>query len=201
MKKYLRNITLGVILEYILLMLGCVTIALSFNLFLLPNKIASGGFPGISIVLYKFLKINPAYLQLFMNSILLLIGTLKYGKSYGFKTILGILSIPSFIVATQSFIVPQCSILTASILGGAGIGIGLIFIYKSKSSAGGFSSIAQLLHDYTKIKISRLIMLLNAMGILIAAIGFGFSGASYAFAALLATGFSMDAFNFIEKKA
>jgi len=165
-KKILTKITIAAILEYVLLILGCIVISLSFNLFLFPNKIASGGLPGLSIVLYKLLRINSAYIQWIINVPLFFVGTLKHGKSFGVKTILGFFSIPFFILSTQKFPIPNFNLLLAAIFGGIGTGIGLALIFKSKSTVGGFSLVAQLLHDYTKIKISRLIILLNAIVIL-----------------------------------
>lgn len=187
------------ITEYMLLILGCITISLTFNLFLLPNNIASGGLPGLAIVLYNILKINTAYILWGINVPLFLLGIFLHGKNFGIKSILGFFSIPFFILLTQTIPTPNFNLLFAAVLGGIGTGIGLALIFKSKSTVGGFTLVAQLLHDYTKIKISRLIILLNATVILLAGLSFGYSGAFYAFSSLIITGLTMDAFNFIFK--
>ena len=161
MKKKLANITFSMILEYLLLLIGCVVIALSFNLFLFPNKIASGGLTGLSVVLYKYLRINTAYIQWVINIPLFMLGFIKYGTNFSIKTIWGFFSIPFFILSTQQFPIPNFNLLLATIFGGIGTGLGLAMVFQSKSTVGGFSLVAQLLHDYTKIKISRLIILLN----------------------------------------
>ncbi len=196
----MKNVIMPNITEYIMLIFGCIIISLSFNLFLCPNKIASGGLPGLSIVLYKLLGINTAYIQWGINIPLFFVGVIKYGTNFAAKTIIGFFSIPLFILLTQNFTTPDINLLLASILGGIGTGIGIGLIFKSKSTVGGFTLVAQLLHDYTKIKISNLIILLNAVVILLANLTFGFSGAIYAIVSLLVTGKSIDALNLITKK-
>ena len=200
MKNIAKNINIPNITEYLMLILGCIIISLSFNLFLFPNKIAAGGLPGLSIILYKISGINNAYIQWGINMPLFFLGILKYGKSFGTRTMIGFFSIPLFILLTQNLGTPNIHLLFASIFGGMGVGIGLGLIFKSNSSIGGFSLVAQLLHDYTKIKISNLMILLNAGVVLLASLTFGFTGTIYAVIAALVTGKSIDAINFITKK-
>jgi uncharacterized membrane-anchored protein YitT (DUF2179 family) len=200
MNTYIKRVRGVQVIEYIMLLAGCLTIALSFNLFLFPHKIASGGIPGLSVVLHKFLGFNVAYIQYGINAPLFVIGLLKYGKNFGAKTALGTFAIPMFILLTQKLSLCSSNILVATVLGGAGTGIGLGLIVKSKSAVCGFSLVAQILHDLTHMKISKLIVLLNSVVLLAAGITFGFSGAFYAFSALMITGLFIDVVDFVYKK-
>jgi|SaaInlStandDraft_4_1057021.scaffolds.fasta_scaffold01964_4 uncharacterized membrane-anchored protein YitT (DUF2179 family) len=200
MNKNIKRAYVQQAIEYVLLLTGCLVIALSFNFFLFPHKIASGGIPGLSVVLNKLLGINVAYIQYGVNLPLFIVGILKYGKNFGAKTALGTFAIPMFILLTQKFPIFSSNILIASMLGGAGTGIGLGLIINSRSAVCGFSLVAQLLHDYTKMKISKLIVLLNLFVLVAAGITFGFAGAVYAFLALIITGLLIDVVSFLFKK-
>ncbi|MFA5075230.1 MAG: YitT family protein [Candidatus Babeliales bacterium] len=173
--------------EYSLLILGCIIIALSFNLLLCPNKIASGGLPGLSVVLQKLLNINAGYIQYFINAPLFLIGTFILGKSFGIKTMIGSFTLPGLILLTKNIPVLSNNLLIASMIGGIGTGFGLGLIFKSKSSLCGFSLLAQVIHKYTSFKLSNLTLLLNAVVIILAGLTFGFSGAFYALLSLTVT--------------
>ena len=52
--------------------LGCILVAISFNLFLSPNKLVPGGVSGLAIILNNLFGVDNA-LFIFISSILLLI--------------------------------------------------------------------------------------------------------------------------------
>jgi uncharacterized membrane-anchored protein YitT (DUF2179 family) len=68
------------------MLIGSFFVAASFNLFLLPNRIASGGVSGISIILNTLTHILPAYTQWALNIPLFIAGILVLGKQFGVKT-------------------------------------------------------------------------------------------------------------------
>ena len=49
---------LGIMVEYLYILIGSAIVAFSFNVFLLPNKIASGGVSGISTILHISLGVG-----------------------------------------------------------------------------------------------------------------------------------------------
>ncbi len=49
-----RNQTLRVLRDYVYILIGATITAVSFNVFLLPNKIATGGVSGISTILQSY---------------------------------------------------------------------------------------------------------------------------------------------------
>ena len=59
-------------MEYVYILVGSAIIALAFNVFLLPNEIASGGVSGISTILHGVFNWKPAYVQWALNIPLLL---------------------------------------------------------------------------------------------------------------------------------
>lgn len=180
------------VIEYIMLMLGCFVIALSFNFFLCPNHIASGGIPGLSIVLNKLLGINAAYIQWLINIPLFILGVCTYGYNFGLKTIIGSFIIPFFVLLTQSVSPLSHNLFISSIIGGVGVGLGLGFVFKSRGSVGGFSLVAQIIYAQTRIKLSTLILVINLVVIIMAGFTFNFSGAVYALLSLMTTSVSID---------
>ncbi len=204
MNNIFKAITSLEILEYLILVIGCFMISISFNLFLCPNNIASGGIPGLSVVLHKLFGINTAYIQLGINVPLFCLGVLRCGGKFGLKTALGSFVIPVFVLLTQGFPIMSHNLFIASILGGAGVGVGLGFVFKSNGSVGGFSLLAKIMHDYTKIKLSSLVLMLNLAVILLAGLTFNFAGAFYALISLAITCIFIDValfgFNVFQRK-
>ncbi|MBU4269423.1 YitT family protein [Candidatus Dependentiae bacterium] len=192
MNFFSKNIVIKNLQDYILLLLGCFLIAISFNLFLLPNNIASGGIPGLSIVLNKIFGINTAYLQFYINIPLFIIGLFRMGPNFLLKTIIGSFAIPEFILLTQKVLPMTNNVLIAAILGGIGTGVGLYFIVTSNSAVCGFTLLSKILHEYTKIKFSILIMFLNFFVIAFAVIIIGFLPAVFAFLSLLITSMAIE---------
>ena len=73
----------GKIFEYINVLVGAAFIAIVFNVFLLPNKVASGGVSGISTILYDLFGWEPAYVQWAFNIPLFIAGVVLLGKQFG----------------------------------------------------------------------------------------------------------------------
>ncbi len=89
---------LGEAAEYGLLIAGSLIIALSFNLFLRPNQIASGGISGISIIVQYSLGVQPAITQWVLNIPLFIAGWLLLGRQFGYKTAAGSFILPLFCI-------------------------------------------------------------------------------------------------------
>lgn len=49
--------------EYFFIIAGATLVALAYNMFLLPAKLAAGGISGVSTVLYELYGLRPAYTQ------------------------------------------------------------------------------------------------------------------------------------------
>ena len=56
-----------IIFDYVLIIFGASLVGLSFNIFLLPSRIAAGGISGVSTILYELFGYNPAYVQWLIN--------------------------------------------------------------------------------------------------------------------------------------
>ncbi|MBH5320640.1 YitT family protein [Paenibacillus sp. GSMTC-2017] len=176
----------------LLVLLGSVIVALSFNMFLVPNGIASGGVSGISILIQKVLGIMPALTQWALNIPLFIAGVIILGKKFGAKTALGTVLLPFIVLLTANVPIPTENPLLASIYGGIGVGLGLGLVFRGGGSTGGLDLAAQLLHRLTGIPYSLAVVVFDG-GVIIAA-GFVFSPevSLYALIGLFVTSKTID---------
>ena len=118
--------------EYVYVLIGSAIVALSFNLFLLPNNIASGGVSGISTITKAMFAWEPAYVQWAFNIPLFILGVLLLGKSFGVKTLVGTVFLP-FVVYLSRGLEPWTNEpLLAALYGGIGIGLGIGIVFRGK---------------------------------------------------------------------
>ncbi|AFH59238.1 YitT family protein [Paenibacillus caseinilyticus] len=173
--------------EYLLLLLGSLVVAVSFNIFLGPNQVASGGVTGISIIVEKLFGIEPAFTQWALNIPLFLLGTLLLGRQFGAKTLVGSIVLPLFVLLTKDLPSMTDNVLLASIYGGIGIGVGLGLVFRGRASTGGMDLAAQMLHRYTGISLGLCVALLDGLIILTAGVFLSPEKAMYALIGLFVT--------------
>jgi uncharacterized membrane-anchored protein YitT (DUF2179 family) len=135
--------------EYLLVIFGATLVALSYNVFLLPSKLAAGGISGVSTVLYELFGFSPAATQFVINIPIFIIGWLVLGKDFGGKTLVGTFWVPFMIGLTTNIPITITNPFLGGLYGGIVLGVGLGIVYIGKGSTGGTASIAQILKKYT----------------------------------------------------
>ncbi|MCC3379502.1 YitT family protein [Paenibacillus farraposensis] len=179
--------------DILLIILGSFITALAFNMFLLPNRIASGGVSGLSIVGEELFRLEPAYTQWAMNIPLFIAGVLLLGKKYGLRSLLGSIMLPLFVYVTREWAVPTTNPLLASLYGGIGVGLGLGTVFRGRGSTGGLAILAQIIHKYTGFSLSLCVMLMDGTVITLAGFTLSPERALYALIGLFVTGKVIDA--------
>ncbi|WP_028533415.1 YitT family protein [Paenibacillus sp. UNC217MF] len=180
------------VMDYALLFLGAFIMALTFNTLMLPNKIASGGISGLSILLESQFGWNPAITQYAFNIPLFILGVCLLGKQFGIRTLVGSVSLPTFIYLTQHLGPATDNPLLAAIFGGIGIGLGLGIVFRGRGSTGGNAITAQLLSTFGKINIALSVAICDGFIILLAGFMLSFENAMYALIALFVTSKTID---------
>ncbi|MEQ7050335.1 YitT family protein [Paenibacillaceae sp. P-4] len=180
------------VIDYALLFLGAFIMALTFNTLMLPNKIASGGISGLSILLESQFGWNPAITQYAFNIPLFILGVCLLGKQFGIRTLVGSVSLPTFIYLTQHLGPATDNPLLAAIFGGIGIGLGLGIVFRGRGSTGGNAITAQLLSTFGKINIALSVAICDGVIILLAGFMLSFENAMYALIALFVTSKTID---------
>ncbi|MBM6616309.1 YitT family protein [Bacillus suaedaesalsae] len=182
----------GWILEYIYVLVGSAIVALAFNLFLLPNRIASGGVSGISTILDATLGWEPAFVQLALNVPLFFAGIIIIGRAFGMKSLLGTLFLPWVVYLTNDMAPATTDPLLAALFGGIGVGLGLGIVFRGKASTGGVDLAAQIVNKYTGFSLGTCVAMIDGLIVLTAAIVFDIELGLYALIALFVTSKTID---------
>ncbi|OCA88372.1 hypothetical protein A8F94_10595 [Bacillus sp. FJAT-27225] len=179
-------------MEYIYILTGSAVIALSFNLFLLPNRIASGGVSGISTILDAVFGWEPAFVQWSLNIPLFIAGVLLLGKQFGIKTLVGTVFLPLVVFASAHLEPWTADPLLGALFGGIGVGLGLGIVFRGKASTGGTDLAAQIIHKYTGMTLGRCVVLIDGLIVLAACLIFDIERGLYALIALYVTSKTID---------
>ena len=91
------------IIEILETIVGSFIMALAVSLFLLPNELSSGGFSGIATIMYYIFKIPMGTTILALNIPLFLLATVKIGRRFLEKSIVGTISLSIFIDILDRF--------------------------------------------------------------------------------------------------
>ncbi|TVX89434.1 YitT family protein [Paenibacillus agilis] len=186
------NHPIRIVLDYALILFGAFIMGITFNMFQLPNKIASGGISGLSIVLEEVLGWVPAITQYAFNIPLFILGVMLLGKQFGIRTLIGSIAMPSFIFLTSDLPAATYNPLLASIFGGIGIGLGLGLVFHGRGSTGGNAITAQLIHTYLGVSRPLAIAMCDGIVIILAGILLSFEDAMYALIGLFVMSKTLD---------
>ncbi|WP_096190757.1 YitT family protein [Evansella halocellulosilytica] len=192
------NPTKRILFEFAHVLVGSAIVAIAFNIFLLPNQIASGGVSGISTIMNYAFGFEPAFTQwafnipLFIAGILLLGGSLVGSILYGSKTLAGTLFLPLVVYLTRHLEPATTDPLLAAIFGGIGVGLGLGIVFRSHSSTGGTDLAAQIVNKYTGLSLGGCVFIMDGLVVISSAFVFGIEFALYALIGLFTTGKTID---------
>lgn len=178
--------------EYSLVLLGSFMIAIGFNLFLLPNEVASGGVAGISTILNSVFGLNPAIVQWAINMPLFVLGIFILGKNFGLKTFVGTIAVPLFVELSSTWSPATPDPLLGAIFGGMACGVGIGIVFRGKGSTGGIDLAAQILHKYVPLPFGVCIALFDGIIVLAATLVFSVEQGLYALIGLFVTSRTID---------
>lgn len=159
----------------LLFTLGAALLALGIVLFLAPNKITTGGTAGMAILLNYVSGISIGTLMLAINLPLLLAGWRMLGHAFAARSVAAIFLCSFFVDLFREYLKlkPLChETLLATLYGGIAIGVGIGLMLRGNASAGGTSTIAQLLASRTSIKQGQVILGCDVLIITAAGIAF-----------------------------
>ena len=146
---------------------GTLMTAAGVSLFLLPNKIITGGVSGVSTLLYHTLGVEPGLSSALINIILLIVGIKILGKYFVIKTLIGSGLLSLFIQLT-SYLPPATSnILLATIFGAVFYGGGIAITFASGASTGGTDIVGRIAqHFMPHLSIGSLLLAIDGVIIL-----------------------------------
>ncbi|WP_298474273.1 YitT family protein [uncultured Psychrobacillus sp.] len=178
--------------DYFYVIVGAAIIALGFNVFLLPNQVASGGVSGISTILKGVFGWEPGLVQYAFNIPLFIAGLIFLGAKFGIKSFVGTLVLPAVVLLTASWEPWTYNPLLGALFGGITVGLGLGIVFRGGASTGGTDLAAQIITKYTGFSLGRSVLLIDGLIVLSAAVVFDIEQALYALIGLFVTTKTID---------
>ncbi|MEG1363471.1 MAG: YitT family protein [Clostridia bacterium] len=163
---------LNEIYDIILIIIGTYLVSLSISMFMLPNKITTGGASGIATIIYYLSNVNIGLTVILVNIPLFIIAIIKLGIKFSIKSIISTILLSVFLEVFK-YNTSGFDLFISCIFGGIILGIGISIIFKAGASSGGSDMLAQIIKKYTNINnISTLLLSIDFIVILLLVITF-----------------------------
>ncbi|MHB1454921.1 MAG: YitT family protein [Saccharofermentanales bacterium] len=180
---------LAAVKDYSLIVVGSAILAVALDVFLVPNKIASGGITGVATVIFHlssgYVPVGIAIIV--MNIPLFIIGLKVLGRMFMFKSGISILLLSVFVDILEPYTArfaqnyltdltnpgSNTDLLLFCIFGGVMMGVGIGLVFRAGGTTGGSDIVASLIHRVMpNATIGQLLLALDGLVVLSAAIAF-----------------------------
>lgn len=170
------------LLEYGLILLGSLLIAATLDLIVIPLQMASGGLGGLSVILEYLTGLPNGPVYFAINLPLILFLWRLYGIRGLAKTIFGMTaySVGVIVLRPLGAHLPTHDLFLASLLGGAGFGVGIALVVIAGGSIGGNSALAKVLYYFFRWDIAKQILIIDVAVLVWAGLVFNIEKALYA---------------------
>lgn len=165
----------------LVILLGGLICGISFNAFIMPHKLLSGGISGIALIINYIVGINPGILIFLLNVPIFLLGYKFVDKEFIILSLIGMSSF-SFFIDFFSFLRDLHlvdDIMLSCIYGGILNGIGMGIVFRNRASQGGIDIIAVIVKKYFSINLGSTSLIINSIIIAIASLIYGLKPALY----------------------
>ena len=137
-------------IDVLILLIGCILMSVSINMFFDPHKIAPGGLTGVSILVSGLTGIPIWLINISVDIPLFIFASRILSKKDALKTVLGIAFLTLSLNLTQNlaFIHVTDDVLLSSICGSIIMGVSLGLIFRINGSTGGTDLIGVLANKF-----------------------------------------------------
>lgn len=185
-----------VIIDYSFITLGLFLVATGVYFFKMPNNFSTGGVSGISILLASIVPLSKATLMALINMLLLVVGFIFLGTSFGIRTLYGSVVLSFFVTFFEKIIPlngpmtdqPLLELVFAVILPAVGSAI----LFNFSASSGGTDIIAMILKKYTALDIGKALFCTDALIAITSGIMFGITTGLFSVLGLLSKAVVVD---------
>ncbi|MCS7460157.1 YitT family protein [Paenibacillus doosanensis] len=153
----------------IIVILGSALVSVSFNMFLIPHQLLSGGLSGISMIIGYFTGWNIALLYFIFNLPVIVWGLMLIGRKFIVLSVVSVIMTTWFMDIFPHRPLAQNEIL-AAVTGGVLIGIGTGISMRAGGSTGGFDIIGSIITQKRDFPLGTALFVLN--GIVIVTLGY-----------------------------
>ena len=179
-------------LNCIYILLGLCLSVLGYELFLIPNNIAAGGFTGAAQLINSATGLPIGLMALAMNVPLFLISLRSMGWRFVLRSLIAAIAF-SLALDALTLRPPVQDIWLATVYGGLLTGAGFGFILRGSATTGGTDMLASLIHRLIPpIRVSVGIFLVDGLVILASGFVFDAARAMYALICTLITNVVVD---------
>ena len=129
----------------LLILAGLIFCALGFNLFLIPNNIAAGGFTGIAQLINSLTGFPVGTIALILNVPLFLVSMKSLGLRFGIRSLAATIGF-SLLLDYMPLPVITHDLWLSTVYGGLVSGLGFGLILRGSATTGGTDMLASLIH-------------------------------------------------------
>lgn len=182
--------------RYFQLVSGILLIAISFNLFLLPNDLVFGGVSGLSIIMKDILPIDPSGFIMISSLVLLVVSLVVLGRKQTRGSIIGSILFPILVNLTadinQYIHLDTSNLLLSVIFGGILYGFGAGLVFKAGFTTGGTDIINQIISKYCHVSMGNAMLMSDGLIVLGGGFFFGATKLMYAIIVVYIIGIMTD---------
>ena len=159
--------------SYITVAVGCAVSALGIAVFLVPNRIASGGVTGLATIIYHWTGWPVGMIAMATNVPLFLVGFRLISSSFGIKTLSATILFSIFIDLFAEIPSLTDDLLLAALAGGTIMGLGLGLVFRQNATTGGTDLAARIIHNGIPwLSVAQMLLVIDVLVVLVAAAAF-----------------------------
>ena len=176
----------------LLILVGLIFCALGFNLFLIPNNIAAGGFTGIAQLINSVTGFPVGTIALILNVPLFLVSMKSLGLRFGVRSLAATIGF-SLLLDNLHLPVITHDLWLSTVYGGLVSGLGFGLILRGSATTGGTDMLASLIHRLIpSIRVSVGMFIIDGLVILASAFVYDTAAAMYALICILISNVVID---------
>ncbi len=163
------------------ILLGSLICGISYNVFIIPHKMLSGGLSGIALIINYVTGIKPGMMLFMLNIPVFLLGQKFVDKEFVILSLIGAVSfslfLDSFSFLKYKMLVED--IMLSSIYGGIFNGIGIGIVLRNRASLGGIDIIAVIIKKYFSLNVGSTSLIINIAIVATSSLIYGIRPAMY----------------------
>jgi len=184
LKEWIRNLTL--------IVFGVLIMTVSYNMFLVPAKIAPGGVSGAATIVHYLAGLPIGAVSLVMNAPLFLLGWRQEGRGFIIRTLISTVLLSLFIDLIHLPTITADPLLSA-VFGGVILGAGLGLVLLGDATTGGTDLAAKMIQrKIPRLTMAWVLFILDMIVIVAAAVAFSPEEGLYALVTIYVSTKVMD---------
>lgn len=182
--------------RFLIFIICLYSLALVFNLLLVPTNIVSGGTNGVAVLLHETLKIDSTISVTIIYMLMLILSFIFLDIENTISLVLATIIYPVFVELTANitnFItIDYSNMIVISLFAGILTGVIMGVILKIGFNPGGLIVIAQIIYKYFKISISKVNSIISFITVALAGYFIGLNSVLYAIIVIYLTNIFTD---------